>query len=216
MSRNAKIVLWLSLSMVAALLYFQFVFNPTVEPVKAKQTFRHPDILKSSSGTVVGSAQAELTLIIFTDYGCGACRILHQTLKEVEEEKQYVKTGKIKIVYKQVPNHPNAKEAAMAAFAADRQNTFEQMNDLLFQKQAEWSRANPAIFQQYASTLGLDTNKFKKDFDSDEFVEELDQMQKEFERIQFMATPIVIIGDQQINAAPPKETIIRTIEEQLE
>lgn len=215
MTNRVKIMLWSSVIFVVSIIFYQFVFFPTVEPANLKQTFQHPEILQSKVGSTIGSNEAKSTILIFTDYGCGACKLLEQSLYEIEKEHQYIKSGQLKVIYKDIPNHPNAREASLSALAARKQGKFQEMNKLLFEKQEEWRNANKEVFQSYASSIGLDLTEFKQDFLSDKLDEEIEQSVDEFQKLDSVSTPIIIMGDMQINGAPDKLVLLKLIQEQL-
>jgi protein-disulfide isomerase len=216
MKMGAKVVLSISVLFLLSIVYYQFVFNPTVEPLKSQQAFTHPEFATSDTGTVIGSNKSKLNIIIYTDYGCGACKMLHRELFALEEELKYIKSGLIKVIYKDVPYHPNAEQAALAAMAAGKQGKFVEMSNLLFEKEEEWSRSSKqSIFYSYASTLGLDINKFSKDMTSSEAKQKIEESINEFKQLESLGTPILIIGDIQLNGALDKESINQVIQDQL-
>jgi len=86
---------------------------------------------------VLGQANAPVTIIEFSDFECPFCRrFWQQTLPEIQ--KQYIDTGKAKLVYRDFPLssiHPGAEPAAQAANCANIQGKFWEMHDLIFEKQ---------------------------------------------------------------------------------
>ena len=73
--------------------------------------------------------------------------------------------GKVQVVFKNqpLPFHNNAKAAAEAALAAGEQGKYWEYHDKLFANQRALNRAN---YEQWASELGLDMNKFKAALDN--------------------------------------------------
>lgn len=117
----------------------------------------------------VGSDDATITLIEFTDYQCPFCsRHFTQTYGQIKRD--YVDTGKVKYVLRDFPLsfHPFAQKAAEASECADEQGKFWEMHDMLFAKQGEWSQSADAVptFKQFAATLGLNKQKFDSCLDS--------------------------------------------------
>lgn len=87
-----------------------------------------------------GSATAPVTMYIMSDFECPWCGdFARNTFPIIERE--YVATGKMKIVFVNMPlaMHQNAEPAAEVAMCAARQNRFWQMHDLLFRHQSQWS-----------------------------------------------------------------------------
>ena len=71
-----------------------------------------------------------------------------------------------------VPTHPHALAAARAAEAAGLQGKFWEMHDLLYENQKTWHAdfdVRP-IFEGYATRIGLDLERFKRDL-ANEIVE---------------------------------------------
>jgi len=114
-----------------------------------------------------GNADSEIVLQEFSDFQCPACKAAAAPVKELVAELG----SDIRFEYRHFPIfqiHKNAEAAAWAAEAAGRQGKFYEMHDALFDNQANWAdEANPtASFEEYASNLGLDMDKFKADYGS--------------------------------------------------
>jgi protein-disulfide isomerase len=101
--------------------------------------------------------------------------------------------------------HPHAREAALAAEAADRQGHFWQMHDLLYKEQAGWSKAEnvPALFNSYATAIGLNVDRFNKDLQNPEVIARVDADQKLGASRGVTATPTLFVNDV---ALPPAES----------
>lgn len=70
---------------------------------------------------------ADLSLIVFTDYRCPACRFSHPAMKSAVE-----KDGRVRIVYKDWPIFGDVSErAARVAVASDLQNIYPLVHDRL-------------------------------------------------------------------------------------
>jgi len=105
-----------------------------------------------------GNADAPVTIVEFSDFQCPFClRFYQQTLPSIMEN--YVDTGKVKFVYRDLPLdslHANARPAHIASECADEQGKFWDYHDILFDKQTEWSRLSSSDLQstltQYAQS----------------------------------------------------------------
>ena len=116
-------------------------------------------------GYDVGVDDAPIRIVEFSDFGCGYCRKFHEEIYPILEE-EYVATGKVE--WKYVPMilgifGPNAEHAARAGECGGEQDRFESMRDRLFSGQPEWKGADDpnALFETYASELGLDVDRFR-------------------------------------------------------
>src|SRR5881409_3650409 len=89
-----------------------------------------------------------------SDFQCPYCReFALSTMPELERE--YIRTGKVRFVYINLPLtdvHKNAFAAAQTAMCAARQRRFWPMHDLLFRHQEAW--AGLAAPQAYLFALG--------------------------------------------------------------
>jgi protein-disulfide isomerase len=86
-----------------------------------------------------GDPSAPVTVYEMSDFQCPYCgEFARETLPTIERE--YVETGKVKLVFVNMPlpMHPNAEPAAELAMCAARQHKFWQMHDLLFRHQDRW------------------------------------------------------------------------------
>lgn len=107
----------------------------------------------------MGSATAPVTLYIMSDFECPYCGdFARGTFPIIERE--YVATGKMKVVFVNMPlaMHRNAEPAAEVAMCAARQNKFWQMHDLLFRHQSEWSDLDEPgpLFLALGDSVGAD------------------------------------------------------------
>ena len=132
-----------------------------------------------ASGTHVrGKAGARVTVEEFGDFQCPPCGIMANVLRKIEEQEG----DRVRLIYHHFPLavHAHAREAALAAEAADKQGRFWEMHDLLYREQAIWSKAPdvPTLINSYAGTIGLDLDRFKKDLQDPEVAARVDSDQK--------------------------------------
>ncbi len=88
-----------------------------------------------------GDSQAPLTIFEISDFQCPYCRVFwEETLPVMERE--YIDSGKLKLVFVNLPLtqiHPNAAAAHEFAMCAALQDRFWPVHDLLYQYQDQWS-----------------------------------------------------------------------------
>lgn len=95
----------------------------------------------NANGAVLGQDSAALTIVEFSDFQCPYCKRLFDGAW-VQLKKDYVDTGKVKVVFRDFPLyqiHKNAGAAALAGQCAKEQGKFWDMHDKLFTNQDEWS-----------------------------------------------------------------------------
>ncbi len=108
-----------------------------------------------------GPDAAPITIIEYGDFGCVFCSKFHkETFQQVIDN--YVKTGKARFMFKQMPIvqlHPGADIAALGAECAADQDQFWPYHELVFaQGQASFT---PDQVKSYAQQLKLDMPKWE-------------------------------------------------------
>ena len=86
---------------------------------------------------VLGNPDAKVLIIEFGDYQCPSCRMFWHDV-EPRLKKDYIDTGKAKLVFRDFPIvqiHPEALLASMAVDCAGEQNKYWEMHDAMFANQ---------------------------------------------------------------------------------
>jgi len=144
---------------------------------------------------VRGPNNAPVTLEEFADFQCPSCAMT--TMQSIRPmENNFGSRLRIVFWHFPLPNHKHGRDAALAAEAAGRQGKFWEMHDLLYEKQNDWSKAPDIhpIFQNYAEQLKLNTERFKKDFESKDVAERVDREHQEGEARGVRNTPTIFIN----------------------
>jgi protein-disulfide isomerase len=165
---------------------------------------------------VKGSPNAKVTIVEFSDFQCPFCaRFAAQTLPQIEEK--YIKTGKVKLVYRDFPLnfHQYAQKAAEAAECADEQGKFWEYHDILFQKQSEWATVGESKFKEYAQQLGLNTQKFNQCLDSGKYANEVQKDYNDGLKYGVSGTPTFFINGIKVVGAQPYSVFEQIIEQEL-
>jgi len=194
--------------------------NPN-QPTAPKRIFVSLD-----DDPVKGEPNAPVTIVEFSDFQCPFCqRFFAQTLPLIEEN--YIKTGKVKLVYRDLPIesiHPNAFSAHMAAECADEQGKFWDYHDILFSKQNEWNKLGGIDLKQkiiqYASDLELDISNFESCLASIEIENEINNDLKDATLYGATGTPAFYVGNAElgyvkISGAQPFSVFSQVIEQEL-
>jgi protein-disulfide isomerase len=103
-----------------------------------------------------GRADAPVTIFEMSDFQCPFCRQF--TLETMPQlDRDYVATGKVRLVYINFPLtnvHQHAALAAEVAMCAARQQRFWPMHDLLFRHQRAWADLGAEPARDYLLALG--------------------------------------------------------------
>jgi len=188
---------------------------------QTQQLGETPQLLRRSVSVdddpVKGSSNAKVTIVEFSDFQCPFCaRFYSQTLKEIDE--QYIKTGKVKLVYRDFPLsfHQYAQKAAEAAECANEQGKFWEYHDLLFERQEEWSNGGIQKFKEYAQELGLDSAKFNDCLDSGKFAQEVQKDSVDGQAYGVSGTPTFFINGIEVVGAQPFSVFKQIIDNELQ
>lgn len=148
---------------------------------------------------VLGDKNAPLTLIEFSDYECPFCkRSFDQVLTELK--KNYIDTGKVKLVFRDLPLsfHANAHKEAQAAECVRDQGgdeTYFKYHDQIFERTT--SNGTGLALNQLpviAKSLNLDVAVFQQCLDSNKYKAEVDNDLADAARVGASGTPTYFIG----------------------
>ena len=161
--------------MVAIIVVSFFFFGQNIiktpqQPELASQNPPNPtqkatlDILTSNSSPVLGSKDAPITMVEFGDYQCYYC---HKFFNSTEDAivKNYVDTGKVKMIFKDFTIiGQDSISAANAAHCAQEQDKFWEYHDALYNN---WSGENTGWASitnlvRIANQVDLNQNQFNQ------------------------------------------------------
>ena len=159
-----------------------------------------------ATGThIKGDVNAKVTIVEFSDFQCPFCkRFFDETEGQLND--QYVKTGKVKIYFRNypLPFHQNAQKAAEAAECAGQQGKFWEMHDVMFTKGAgDGTGLAVADLKQYAADLKLDTTKFNTCLDTSATAAAVKKDSDDGQAAGVSGTPSFIVNGQLVVGAQP-------------
>jgi protein-disulfide isomerase len=109
----------------------------------------------------MGSDQAPLTLLVFSDFQCPYCAKFATDAMPVLR-KEFVETQHLRIAFRHFPLeriHPLAMKAAQAADCAHRQTRFWTIHDLLFAHQKDLAKGS---LPDWRNDAGLDVRQLEQ------------------------------------------------------
>ena len=149
---------------------------------------------------VLGNADAPVTLVEFSDYECPFCkRHADTTLPEII--KNYVDSGKVKIVFRDLPlsfHEPMASKAANAANCVREQkgdSAYYTFHDLWFTNTAANGQGvSDEKMNEYAKQTGADIASFTKCVTDGKYNEEIKADLADATKYGASATPSFFVG----------------------
>jgi protein-disulfide isomerase len=153
----------------------------------------------------LGPADAPVTLVEFLDPECESCAAFSPVVKKILKDYD----GRLRLVVRYMPLHPNSMRAAALTEAAGEQGKYWQMQELLFQRQSEWgtkhgppTAAPPpdinALFDKYAIELGLDPAKVSSAVRENRFQSKLERDLKDGQTLGVRQTPTFFVNGRKL------------------
>lgn len=191
------------------------------------------DIKINSDDPILGSKNAKVTLVVFSDFLCPYCAALSGANKQMVSamqqrdsswqapfpliKKEYVDSGKVRIVWKDTPFHGEpAIVAHEAGRCANDQGKFWDFHNLIFSKAGE--SENPYTkddFKKMVSGLGLNMNDFNSCLDSDKYATKIKDSLSYAQGIGINGTPTSFINGKIISGAASYPQFKTVIDEEL-
>jgi protein-disulfide isomerase len=117
--------------------------------------------------------------------------------------------GKVRLVVRYMPLHPNSLRAATLTEAAGEQGKYWQMQELLFQKQSEWGERHGAptsapkpdvnaLFDKYAAELGLDMEKVNSAIKENRYLAKLERDLRDGQTLGVRQTPSFFVNGRKL------------------
>jgi protein-disulfide isomerase len=125
-----------------------------------------PASLDPTQAKSLGSKSAPITIEVFEDFQCPACRnFFETTLKQLIDD--YVIPGKVYLIHRDFPldMHPYSHQAARLANAAAELGQFGPVERALFDTQDQWT-ANGKIEEAIASSVPAAQMKKIRDYEA--------------------------------------------------
>lgn len=157
----------------------------------------------------LGSRDAPVTLVEFTDYQCPYCARHHRETKSALLRRY---EGRLRYVVRNFPLpsiHPLAQKAAEAAECARDQGAFFEYIDVLYTRSPELA---PEQLERYAADLDLDAGRFAACLDSGDKAAVVRRDVEDGMRYGVQSTPTFFVNGQRVIGAQPLATFEAVID----
>jgi len=146
----------------------------------------------TDTDAIWGSKDAPTTLVAFIDYECPYCKDLYRNIKEIE--KDYIETGKVKVIFRDLPlrMHENARELAAAVECARKEGKFWELAGLVLQSTEKYDGSQLA---QWAEQSGLDAAEMENCTSDTKILDAVIADIREARSRKLTGTPAVYIND---------------------
>ncbi|MCE2738704.1 MAG: DsbA family protein [Rhodobacter sp.] len=146
---------------------------------------------------VLGNADAPVTLVEYASYTCPHCAAFHETVFK-DLKKDYIDTGKVKFVFREVYFDRYGLWAAMVARCGGETRYFG-ISSMLFERQKEWAASDdPAAvvenLKKIGRTAGMDDATLQACMENAPMAEAMvARFQENMEKDKVEGTPTLII-----------------------
>lgn len=156
---------------------------------------------------IQGPVDAPNMLLEYGDYECSFCGEAYPVVKAIQKRLG----ARLCFAFRNFPlvnSHPHAQHAAEAAEAACAQGHFWEMHDLLYEHQGALEDEDLA---EYASMLGLDTERLMKDVLDGTYTAKVRQELRGGARLGVNGTPCFFINGERYDGTPGVEDLLAAL-----
>lgn len=139
----------------------------------------------------LGPADAPITIVEWADFECPHCGMAAPVIHKTVDDPEF--KPKTRFVFKNypLPSHEHADPAARASVAAQNQGKFWEMHDQLFTHQETLTNQD---IESFAKKLGLDMEKFKTDWASNDVKDRVAKDKEAGSRAGVTGTPAIFVN----------------------
>jgi protein-disulfide isomerase len=200
----------------------ELILEPTpkiqnIGPVKITM-----DTFVSNGSPILGDSNAPITLVEFGDYQCHYCHVFFDSI-ERDIVKNYVETGKVKIIFKDYNIiGEDSFKASQGAHCANDQGLFWEYHDILYShwtgENNGWASSENLVI--FAQQIGLNMNDWSECMDKGSHSQIIIKSNKDAKALELTGTPafFVINSEGKISklfGAQPFEVFKKTFDNQL-
>jgi len=207
--------------------------NPTGAIVQDDTQAAAPavDMALAADDIVKGSANAPITIIEYSDPSCPFCAAAAGKNQQVIDYlksrdpsweapvpkiiKNYVDTGKVKLVFRYFPGHGKGAEAMKIMFCANEQGKFWEIHDVMFDNQAKMEAGDTAGLKTLTVAAGLDSSKLDSCLSSKKYDSRLASDTAKGQASGVSGTPAFAVNGLMVSGAQPYSAFQQVLEAEL-
>lgn len=169
-------------------------------------------VVDIGNAALLGSADAKVKIVEFSDFQCPHCSRAKTILDEVK--KKYKNDVAIVFKHYPLPFHTQARIASNAALCAKSLNegAFWKMYDYMFANQAKLAVSD---LKDQAKKIGLDAVKFAECVDGNKFDQQVQSDIDQGNTIGVKSTPVIFVNGVMVMGAQGIEVFSEIIDEEL-
>ena len=167
---------------------------------------------------VMGKPTAPLVMVEYASLSCPHCAHFNATVLP-ELEKQYIDTGKMRYILRQVPLNESALKGAELVDCVGEQNNdkYYVFSKVLFDSQNKWAFDSNFLssLETIASVGGVSKDQFQGCLSTDREMKVLKQKKRAIDELHVPHTPYIFIGDEAYEGDRSIEAMSKFIDKKL-
>lgn len=203
--QNKKLVLGSLIGFIILFIGLAIFYKDSEAKKDEKTVFGKSDLLQREHSIKFGENKKNISVVEFVDPECESCALFHPILRKLYKEYH----EDILLVVKYIPNHKNSEFAIKILEASREQNKYEEVLDIIFEKQALWAQHNnekPELLWEFLSIIpDLDINKLKEDFKNPKIDKLIDMDKKDSQQLDVRGTPTIFVNGKRLVSLSQKD-----------
>ena len=163
---------------------------------------------------IIGDVNAPVTIVEYASLTCNHCAAFHSSVLP-QLKKNYIDTGKVRLVFRDYPLDGLAMAGAMLARCAPGQRG-QRLLDVMFKNQMTWMRSTKPIepLTSYARLSGMTEADVEACLKNEEIITAIRQRQQTAQaQYQIAATPTFFIGTERVEGNQGYEVMAKIIDD---
>ena len=161
-------------------------------------TLKNSELLVREHSIKFGDNKKNISVVEFLDPECESCALFHPIMRKVYKEDH----EEIQLVVHYIPNPQNSTFAIKILEASRVQNKYEEVLDVIFEKQPLWAQHNnekPELLWIFLAQIeGLNIDKLKEDMKNPKIDEILDIDAKDASALNVRGTPTIFVNSKKL------------------
>lgn len=200
--RNKKLVIITSIILVTLFIGLAYFYKSSQNSLSNMEIS-----LEKEHSVSFGENKKNIVVVEFMDPECESCAIFHTIIKKVYKEYY----SDIKLVVRYLPNHKNSKFAIKILEASREQNKYNEVLNLIFEKQPLWAAHNnekPELLWTLLTQIeGLDIDKLKIDAANPELNQLIDIDSNDAKALGIRGTPTIFVNEKKLETLSQKDLL---------
>jgi len=203
MRKEIKILALIGVLVVVAAVIGANYYRESAQSERRPTAAADNRLVRPDSPTL-GPTEAPVTLVEFLDPECESCGAFGPVVKKILKDYG----GKVRLVVRYMPFHPNSRLAAAYTEAAGEQGKYWEMQEVLFRRQPEWGEIHghgaqaaaaarrepaPVLFERYAAELGLDVERVRAAVAENRYASKVERDMKDGQSLGVSKTPTFFV-----------------------